>query len=250
MTDQSLSLPKFSLTAAAPCPYRPGQQERKIFTELFGPGAQGLNDTLTATGFRRSQNVAYRPACEACEACVSVRVPVASFVPSRSQQRVLSRNRTLSETFTEPVVDEEQFLLIRQYLESRHADGGMADMDLMDYANMVEASPVKSFLAQYRLPPSEENDFEGRLVAVCLADFLHDGLSLIYSFFDPALSARSLGTLMVLGQIGLAARLSLPYVYLGYWIEDCRKMAYKNRFRPLEFLGPEGWRPMPETTKG
>lgn len=238
MTEHTtVRFPYFFVTVPAPCPYLPGRLERKVFTRLNGDDPAGLNDSLTNAGFRRSQSIAYKPACEGCNACVSVRVPVARFAPSRGFRRVLARNDDLVLDERPPVATEDQFALLRTYLESRHPGGGMVEMDALDYAAMIEDSPIETHVAEYRDPT-------GRLHAACLIDRLHDGLSLVYSFYNADDAARSLGTMVVLSQISRARQLGLPYVYLGYWIEDCRKMNYKARYQPLEGLGPDGWKPL------
>jgi len=208
--------------------------ERKVFTRLAGDNPRSLNDALTHAGFRRSQGIAYKPACEQCHACVSVRIPVAHVTPSRWMRRISRRNDDLVAEIVSAMATEEQYALLKRYLDARHAGGGMADMDAFEYAVMVEDSPVETHLVEYR-------NKAGDLVGACLTDVLSDGLSLVYSFFDPDLPERSLGSHMVLSQIDLARSLGLEFVYLGYWIEGCRKMVYKGRFRPLEGLGPEGW---------
>ncbi|RME63848.1 MAG: arginyltransferase [Alphaproteobacteria bacterium] len=238
MTDQSLQFPRFFVTAPSPCPYLPGRQERKVFTELRGPGADSLNEALSRVGFRRSQSVAYRPACEGCAACISVRVIASRFRPTRSMRRVLRTNRDVAATVLDPAVTREQFDLLKHYLDDRHAEGGMADMDLGEYTEMVEHTPVRTQMIEYRLPSPCG---PGRLIAACLTDEMSDGLSMVYSFYDPRAQARSLGTYLILHHIDMAVRRGLRYVFLGYWIEGSRKMAYKTRFRPLERLTPQGW---------
>ncbi|MDP8993816.1 MAG: arginyltransferase [Pseudomonadota bacterium] len=233
--------PRFFVTTPAPCPYLPGRTERKVFTELSGAHAGELNDALGRIGFRRSQNVAYRPSCIDCSACISVRVVAEEFQPSAGQRRVLRRNADLEVTACKPWTTEEQYALLRRYLEARHPDGGMVDMDESDFSDMVEQSPVRTFLVEYREPSSHGRP--GRLVGACLTDQQSDGLSMIYSFFEPDDGGRSgLGTYIILDHIVRAARAGLPYVYLGYWVEEAKRMAYKARFRPLEKLGPTGWR--------
>ncbi len=235
--------PRFFVTSPAPCPYLPGRTERKVFTELKGPHAEQLNDALGRIGFRRSQTVAYRPSCEGCKACVSVRVAAQEFKPSSSQKRALKRNDDLVVTECRPWATEEQFALLQRYLEHRHPGGGMAAMDEVDYADMVEHTSVSSFVIEYREP--SDDDSIGRLVAACLTDRQADGLSMIYSFYDPDLEHRSgLGNYVILEHIRRAAEAALPYVYLGYWVEGSERMQYKVRFRPLEALGPDGWRRM------
>jgi arginine-tRNA-protein transferase len=232
--------PRFFVTTPSPCPYLPGKTERKVFTELSGQHSAELNDALGRIGFRRSQGVAYRPSCIDCSACVSVRVVAQEFQASASQRRTLRRNADLEVTACKPWTTEEQYLLLRRYLQSRHPGGGMIDMDENDFADMVEQSPVKTFLIEYREPSQDGRP--GRLVGACLTDQQADGLSMIYSFFEPDDTARpGLGTYIILDHIIRAGRAGLPYVYLGYWVQDSRRMAYKARFRPLEKLGPDGW---------
>lgn len=232
--------PRFFVTSPAPCPYLPGKTERKVFTELSGHNANELNDALGRIGFRRSQSVAYRPSCADCSACVSVRICAAEFTPSASQKRTLRRNGDLVVTACKPWATEEQYALLRSYLASRHPDGGMADMDEQDFADMVEQTPVESFMIEYREPTTDGS--RGRLVGCCLTDRQGDGLSMIYSFFDAAHPLREgLGTYIIADHVQRARWAGLAYVYLGYWIEGSPRMAYKGRFRPLEKLGPDGW---------
>ncbi len=232
--------PRFFVTSPAPCPYLPGRMERKVFTELKGPHADALNDALSRIGFRRSQTVAYRPSCGDCTACVSVRVVAGEFRPSTTQRRNVRRNRDLVVTECQPWATPEQFELLRAYLGTRHPDGGMAQMDEMDFADMVEHTPVTSFMTEYREPG--DGITPGRLVGACLTDRQGDGLSMIYSFYDPAHEARAgLGNYIILDHIRRAARMGLPYVYLGYWVDGSERMQYKVRYRPLERLGRDGW---------
>lgn len=236
--------PQFYLTAPTPCPYLRGRQERKVFTHLVGERAVRLNDVLTHGGFRRSQTIAYRPACEACRACVSVRVPVADFVWTRSFRRSLRDNADLLGEMRPATPTSEQYSAFRTYLDTRHNEGGMADMTVLDYAMMVEDSHVTTRLIEYRqtgvdTPLTRRG--EGPLLAVSLTDILADGLSMVYSFYEPDEAARGLGTFMILDHIRRAAAMELPYVYLGYWVEGSKKMAYKARFLPQERLGPKGW---------
>ncbi|MGB6445333.1 MAG: arginyltransferase, partial [Xanthobacteraceae bacterium] len=211
------------------------KEERKVFTHLVGERAPELNNILTQGGFRRSQSIAYRPACEGCRSCVSVRVVAKDFRPSQSMRRIARRNADVVSDMRIAVPTSEQYAIFRAYLDSRHRDGGMADMTVLDYAMMVEDSHIETRIIEYRLRES------GELVAMALTDVLGDGLSMVYSFFEPDLSARSLGTLMVLDHISRARRMGLSYVYLGYWVRGSRKMDYKGRFLPQERLMPEGW---------
>src|SRR5829696_1349309 len=223
MTKHSRDTPQFYLTAPSPCPYLTGREERKVFTHLVGEKAGDLNDLLTHGGFRRSQSIAYRPACEGCRACLSIRVIVDDFSPSRNLRRVLAQNADIVTEMRVSMPTSEQYSVFRAYLDSRHRDGGMADMTVLDYAMMVEDSHVKTRLVEYRRrgPDTSINGRgAGNLLAVGLTDVLGDGLSMVYSFFDPDEAARSLGTFMILDHIERAKRMGLPYVYLGYWVRD------------------------------
>ncbi|XUU59363.1 arginyltransferase [Erythrobacter sp. HA6-11] len=235
-----IRFPRFFVTSPAPCPYLPGRSERKVFTELKGAHADQLNEALGRIGFRRSQTVAYRPSCLDCQACVSVRVVAEEFQPSNTQRRLLKRNRDLIATECRPWATDEQFALLQKYLAARHPDGGMAAMDEMDYADMVEHTPVSSCLVEYREPTASGEP--GQLVGACLTDRQGDGLSMIYSFYDPEHEQRAgLGNYIILDHIRRAAAEGLPYVYLGYWVEGSARMQYKVRFRPLEKLTRDGW---------
>ncbi len=233
------TIPQFYVTAPQPCPYLDGRMERKLFTALQGEQAEAMNDTLSKQGFRRSQNVLYRPSCADCCACLSARIRVADFQPSRSQRRVLKRNSDMQRYVTSAWATEDQYDLFRRYLDSRHADGGMADMDVFEFAAMVEETPVRTRVLEYI---SQDESGRRQLRAVCLSDVLDDGLSLVYSFFDPDQSALSLGSYMILDQIALARKVGLPYVYLGYWVPGSPKMDYKAKFSALEIYHDGVWR--------
>ena len=238
--------PRFFVTTPAPCPYLPGKTERKVFTELKGEHAEELNDALGRIGFRRSQTVAYRPSCLDCRACVSVRVVAGEFRPSSSQKRISKRNSDLIVTECRPWATAEQFELLQEYLAVRHPGGGMAAMDEMDFADMVEHTSVSSYVLEYREPNADGTP--GRLVGACLTDRQGDGLSMIYSFYDPEHEGRAgLGNFIILDHIRRAREAGLPYVYLGYWVEGAARMQYKVRYRPLEKLGPHGWQRMSDT---
>jgi arginyl-tRNA--protein-N-Asp/Glu arginylyltransferase len=230
---------RFFLTAPSPCPYLPGREERKVFAHLPLSDGPGVNDALTQVGFRRSQNIAYRPACEACDACISARIPAAEYPFSRSQRRVLDKNDDLSRHLVEAEATMEQFDLLRRYLLARHAHGGMADMTWPDYVAMVEDTAVRTHLIEYRLPSGDRGP--GDLVACVLVDILGDGLSLVYSFYDPQMARRSLGSFVILDHVVQARLAELGYVYLGYWVPGSPKMDYKARYRPIEVLRPGGW---------
>jgi arginine-tRNA-protein transferase len=244
VTQHPRNTPQFYLTAPSPCPYLPGQEERKVFTHLVGERAAELNNVLTQGGFRRSQSIAYRPACETCRACVSVRVVAADFRPTASMRRVSDRNRDVVADMRGPTPTSEQYSVFRAYLDARHRDGGMADMTVLDYAMMVEDSHVDTRMVEYRLRGPDSaitGRGSGQLLAVALTDVLHDGLSMVYSFFEPDVAHRSLGTLMILDHIERARKMGLAYVYLGYWVPRSRKMDYKGRFLPQERLLGQGW---------
>jgi len=212
--------------------------ERKLFTALHGESADKLNNSLSQQGFRRSQNVLYRPSCAECSACLSARIKVSDFRPSKSQKRTLRRNRALVRNATSPWATEEQYALFRQYLETRHADGGMADMDVFEFAAMIEETPIRSRVIEYNDTAS------GALTGVCLTDVLEDGLSMVYSFYAADQARNSLGTYMVLDHIDIARESGLAYVYLGYWVPGSPKMDYKSRFSGLEVYRGGAWHSM------
>ncbi|MEM9552330.1 MAG: arginyltransferase [Pseudomonadota bacterium] len=230
--------PQFYVTAPQPCPYLEGRMERKLFTALQGENAERLNNSLSQQGFRRSQNVLYRPSCAECSACLSARIAVDRFQPNKGQKRTLKRNEGLRRKASSPWATESQFDLFRKYLDARHADGGMADMDVFEFAAMIEETPIRSRVIEYSDRKSNE------LIGVSLTDVLDDGLSMVYSFYTPNRPKASLGTFMILDHIEIAREAGLPYVYLGYWVPGSQKMGYKARFSGLEvYLGGE-WQPM------
>ncbi|MEQ1653987.1 MAG: arginyltransferase [Hyphomicrobium sp.] len=253
MTEQQKRFPEFYVTAPQPCPYLPGRLERKLFTHLSHDKPPELIDRLLTTGFRRSQNIAYVPYCEGCQACVSVRVLVNEFEPDRSMKRVMAKNCRLVARRMGPAPTDEQFRLFRAYIDARHSDGGMADMSALDYRMMVEDTVIETFVTEYREKPFGATTLEFEawpLKGVALCDRLSDGISMVYSFYDPADAALSLGTYMIVEHIAFAKRIGLPHLYLGYWIEGSRKMTYKTRFNPQERLGPDRWeRAFPEDAK-
>jgi leucyl-tRNA---protein transferase len=232
--------PRFFVTNPGPCPYLAGKTERKVFTELSGAHADELNEALGRIGFRRSQNVAYRPSCIDCKSCISVRVLTQEFQPNATQRRIIKRNSDLAVSACRPWSTSEQYDLLRRYLSQRHPSGGMSGMDDMDYADMVEQSPVRSHVVEYRTPGRFGR--LGELVGACLTDQQGDGLSMIYSFYDAEAEGRpGLGNYIIMDHILRARAAGLPYVYLGYWVEGAARMQYKIRYRPMERLGPDGW---------
>jgi len=212
--------------------------ERKLFTALQGENATKLNDSLSAQGFRRSQNVLYRPSCAECASCLSARIDVSAFTPTKSQRRTSRRNRGLTRRATSPWATEDQYDLFRRYLDSRHADGGMADMDVFEFAAMIEETPIRSRVIEYADTETRE------LVGVCLTDVLGDGVSMVYSFYTPDRPRDGLGNYIILDHIEIARDAGLPYVYLGYWVPGSQKMGYKAKFSGLEVYLGGGWQKM------
>ncbi len=240
MSDPSGHGPRFFLTLPAPCAYLPAREERRLFTHLdMGEAGIRQHDFLAQAGFRRTQNIAYRPACPNCTACISIRIPVEAYIPSRNQQRVLRANADLASALGPAVATADYFDLFERYIAARHAQGGMELMGKSDFTQMIEDSPIETRLVTYHAPKT--CDAPPGLLAVSLVDVIDDGISMVYSFFDPAQAARSLGTFLILDHIEKTRRLGLPYLYLGYWIDHSPKMAYKARFMPQERLGPQGW---------
>lgn len=235
MTTQGVQFPRFYVTAPGECPYIEGREERKVFSELTGFDASALNEALGRVGFRRSQDIAYRPACEGCAACVSVRILAQDFQPSRNQRRILNRNTDLEGSPRPLDATNEQYELLSRYLDTRHEGGTMNSMTFDDYQEMVEKSPVATALFEYR------HRLTNDLIGVALTDVLSDGLSMIYSFFEPDQPTRSMGTWMILDHVERTKQSALDHVYLGYWVKESSKMAYKARFRPMERLSADGW---------
>jgi arginine-tRNA-protein transferase len=230
----------FYTTAPLPCPYLPGRTERKVVTELAGVTAESLHDRLSRGGFRRSHNIAYAPVCPSCNACVPIRIRAADFVPNRTQKRIAKLNADLTIAEMPPRATAEQYQLFQRYQQARHNDGDMATMSFYDYRAMVEDTPIETSIVEFR-------DRQERLLGACLTDRLGDGLSAVYSFFTPDSDERSLGTQAILWLISRARELGLPHVYLGYWVQESRKMAYKAKFRPSEILRAGQWRALDES---
>jgi arginyl-tRNA--protein-N-Asp/Glu arginylyltransferase len=227
----------FYTTAPLPCPYIAGRTERKVVTELTGVSAESLHDRLSRGGFRRSHNIAYAPVCPGCRSCIPIRIAVARFTPNRTQKRILQANACLSVTEMPPRATSEQFQLFQRYQQARHGAGDMATMSFYDYRAMVEDTPIESWVAEFR-------DAAGELIGACLTDRLGDGLSAVYSFFAPELARQSLGTYAILSLTRRACEMDLPYVYLGYWVPESPKMAYKSQFRSSEVLVNGRWQPL------
>jgi arginyl-tRNA--protein-N-Asp/Glu arginylyltransferase len=232
-------LPPFFATAAVPCPYLPGRAERKLIVELSGRAAPAFYDALSRLGFRRSHRFAYRPACRACAACVPVRIAAERFTPTRSIRRVRNAHADLTAVVLAPRATIEQFRLFVVYQHARHRDSEMAVMSYGDYRGMVEDTALRTAIVEFRDP-------DGRLVLVSLIDRVDDGISAVYTFYDPARRPGGLGTWSILWLVEECRRHGLPYVYLGYWIADSPKMAYKARFPALERLNQGEWVPFTE----
>jgi len=229
----------FYTTAPLPCPYLEDRLERKLVTELSGADAEALHDRLSRAGFRRSHNIAYAPVCPGCQACIPIRVNARAFTPNRTQRRIAAANVAVEGFEVPPRATTEQFALFQRYQAVRHAEGDMAAMGFYDFRAMVEDTPIETSVIEFRDP-------DDALIAACLTDRLADGLSAVYSFFDPKFSRRSLGTFMVLWLVRRALALDLPHVYLGYWVPESRKMAYKAAFSPVEILWGGQWRTLTE----
>ncbi len=230
---------QFFMSTDSPCPYLQEERERKLFTSLASPQAEAVQNALSKEGFRRSQNIVYRPVCQNCAACLSARIPVKEFAPSKNQKRVFRRNQDVVRELRPARATDEQYELFERYVRARHFDGGMSDMSLFDYAAMIEETNVPTKLVEYRLL---ENGRPEQLVAVSLCDVLDNGLSMVYSFFDPDMAKRSLGAFMILDHLELCANIELPYLYLGYWVKGSHNMDYKSRYRPLELYHKGLWR--------
>lgn len=231
----------FYTTTPLPCPYLPGRLERKIVTELTGTDSEALHDRLSRAGFRRSHNIAYSPVCPGCRACIPIRVVAGEFAPNRTQRKIAARNAGLTVRAVPARATAEQFALFQHYQQTRHPGGDMSGMGFYDYRAMIEDTPISTGLVEFRAP-------DNRLLGACLTDWLSDGLSAVYSFYAPEEDRCSLGAFAVLWLVAEANRLRLPYVYLGYWVPQSRKMAYKASFRPAEVLGHGNWRRLDDET--
>ena len=208
------------------CSYLEDQEATTLFVDPRQEVDQTLYSNLSVLGFRRSGNHLYRPHCSNCEACIPARIPVSSFEPNRNQRRALNRNLDLEVELSSDIRDQSAFDLYCRYIEQRHADGDMYPPDREQYQSFLdnawECTRYYRFYAK------------GQLIAICVVDELLDGLSAIYTFFDPTSDARSLGRYVILWQVEKTRELGLDYLYLGYWIKNCRKMSYKSEYRPLQ----------------
>lgn len=213
-------------TVVDDCPYLEGQQSASIIVDPDHVIGVDLFATLSRSGFRRSGEMLYAPKCPSCKACVSVRIPVAQFKPSRSQKRVWKKNNDLTVQIENVNFNQAQFDLYLRYQRARHADSSMCDDDPSKYIGFIESKFSKSKFVCFYL--------QDKLVGVSVIDQFAGGLSAVYTFYEPAMAERSLGTFAVLYLVRLAQVKEIPYVYLGYWIEESQKMGYKIKFQPLE----------------
>lgn len=230
----------FYLSPPQPCSYLPDQTAANLFADPEVAMDITHYSTLVRLGFRRSGRLVYRPRCPHCSACQPARIPVTQFRPNRSQRRAWKINQDLSAFYRPVEFRAEHFDLFRRYLGTRHLQGGMDDSTPEDYLNFIASGWNETSLIEFR-------DGKEQLLAVAALDALTDGLSAVYSFFDPSAKKRSLGIYIILWEIGEAKALGLPYVYLGYWIKSSHKMNYKSAFHPLEIYQDKKWSLLKET---
>ena len=238
MTKQQ-KLPDLFLSLPHECGYLPERQATSLFVDPGNASAAQHYSRFLQAGFRRSGRLIYRPHCQSCDECISVRVPVNQFTPRRGQKRILKRNGDLVVDQRPPYFSDEHFQLYRKYQSSRHTDGSMDHDDRNAYEDFLVKSPIDTRFFEFRAPHRPGN---GKLLALAVTDMVEDGMSAVYTFFDPDEARRGLGVYAVLWQIRQAALSDLKYVYLGYWIKDCRKMSYKQDYQPLEAWRDGAWR--------
>ena len=224
---------KFYATQPHSCSYLPEEQATTLFLDPSQPMDVQVYADLSDMGFRRSGDHLYRPHCQNCSACVPARIPVDLFVPNRQQKRIFKRNADLQVRSTKPHFTEEYFDLYQRYIEQRHADGDMFPPNRDQFSTFLVRDLKFCRFFEFRL--------ENRLLAVAVTDMLPNGLSAVYTFYEPGEERRSLGRYAILWQIAEAARLRLHAVYLGYWIKNCQKMNYKTQYRPIELLTNQRW---------
>lgn len=234
---------KVYLTSLADCPYLEGKKERKACVRLLSSNAQRDHDALNLYGFRRSENIVYRPACPTCNACKSSRINVNKFEYGRTHKRIMRLNQDIKCVIKSPTVTPEQFDLFKTYLRSRHNDSSMTSMKMSEFSKMVKNNRIRNNVFEYRI---QKRDKKTELVACSVTDVMHDGLSMVYTFFHPDYQSRSLGTFMILNQISQTKAMGLPHIYLGYWIKDSPKMDYKRNFSAFEILDGLEWRGLKE----
>jgi len=221
------------ITTESPCSYFDDRMSCNLVPDPQLQINMPIYNQLIQHGFRRSGSYCYRPHCSACQACLACRIPVKDFKANRSQKRCLRTNQHLKLTTASAGFSEEYFALYRRYLNSRHRDGSMANPEKEDFKQFLYCKWSDTQFLEFRL--------DSKLIALAVSDIVSDGVSAVYSFFDPGMTKNSLGTFCVLQQIKYAETLGLDYVYLGYWIEDHPKMHYKNNFKPLQLFKNEQW---------
>jgi len=224
---------KFYATQPHPCSYLSEEQATTLFLDPSQPMDASTYAELSELGFRRSGDHLYRPHCQRCSACVPARVPTAPFAPNRQQRKILKRNDSIQVRGVRPLFSEEYYQLYARYIEQRHADGDMYPPNREQFSTFLVRDLPFSCFYEFR--------DQGRLLAIAVTDVLPNGLSAVYTFYDPDEEQRSLGRFAILWQINEARRLGLQAVYLGYWIKNCRKMNYKTQYRPIELFVNQRW---------
>lgn len=230
----------FFITPPHPCGYLKDRDATNLLTDPHLLIDNRLYSILVEHGFRRSGSLVYRPHCQGCNACIPVRIPVTLFQARRSQRRAWVANQDLNVHLTRPILHNEQYRLFRHYISTRHVDSGMDGMSMIDYLQFLTSPAIATGFYEIRLGE--------RLCAVAVIDHLTDGLSAVYTYYDPELSNRSLGVYAILWAIEECRQRNLPYLYMGYWIGNCRKMSYKEQYRPLEGYINNHWVPIPTKT--
>lgn len=225
----------FYKTQPSPCPYLPNRYETKILTNLNDPHAEYLYSGLINIGFRRSQTIAYKPMCQNCHACQSIRIIVQDFFPNKTQKRILKKNQNLYRKIVPPHLKHTHYTLYKSYMNQRHTDEEMAKMTFDDIQAMVEQTTIDTVIVEYYHKDTDE------LQGWVITDLTQNGPSMVYSVFSPAYEKHSLGTYAILNHIDFATELGMPYLYLGYWIQECQKMMYKTNFTPYELLKDMTW---------
>ncbi len=224
-------------TLPHPCGYYADRTAQNLVIDPACEHLPNIYEAALAKGFRRAGGHVYRPHCGACRACIAARIPVADFMPDRSQRRCMKRNADITVEVVRAEFRDEYFELYRRYLDQRHHEGGMDNPDFEDFGRFLYTAWSPTRFIEFRL--------DGRLVGIAVTDFAQAGLSAVYTFYDAGLAKRSLGTYAILQQVEIAKKRNIPHVYLGFWIENHPKMDYKTSFRPLEILGNEGWQRLP-----
>ena len=233
MEDSDAKQLNFYVTRPHTCSYLPDRTAVTLFADPKVRASTELYSQLIDMGFRRSGDAIYRPHCDGCQACISLRLSAASFIPNRAQQRAQRRNEDLAFTVVAADYSEEHYALYRRYLAHRHSGGGMDDSGPADYMKLLTCGDVTTELYEFRLA--------NKLLAVAITDRLERGLSAVYTFFDPDYADRSLGVYAVLQQIATARHQGLQWMYLGYWIKDCQKMRYKSQYQPAQAYWQGTW---------